>query len=73
MPDAIYISALKGKNLHQLKDEIVERLELIKIYLKKQGQKTDYEEPLIVKVNSTIKDVCDKIHRKFAQYFWRQS
>ena len=69
IPDAIYISALTGKNLVKLKDEIVKRLELIKIYLKKQGQKTDYEEPLIIKLNSTIKDVCDKIHRKFASEF----
>ncbi len=69
LPDAIFISALTGENLNLLKDEIVQRLELIKIFLKKQGHKTDFEEPLIVKLNSTIKDVCDKIHRKFASQF----
>ncbi len=68
-PDAIFISALTGENLKQLKNQIVDKLELIKIYLKKQGKKTDYEEPLIVKYRSTIKDVCDKIHRKFATEF----
>ncbi len=68
-PDAMIISALTGENLESLKDEIVERLELIKIYLKKQRRKTDYEEPLIVKRNSTIRDVCDKIHRSFASEF----
>ncbi|MHA1345268.1 MAG: GTPase, partial [Candidatus Heimdallarchaeaceae archaeon] len=68
-PEAVLISALKGDNINQLKDKIVVKLELIKIYLKKQGKKTDYEEPLIVKYKSTIKDVCDKIHRKFASEF----
>ncbi len=68
-PDAIFISALKGDNINKLKDNIVVKLELIKIYLKKQGKKTDYEEPLIVKYRSSIKDVCDKIHRKFATEF----
>ena len=68
-PEAMFISALKGDNVNLLKDKIVDKLELIKIYLKKQGKKTDYEEPLIVKKRSTIKDVCDKIHRKFASEF----
>ena len=68
-PDAMIISALTGENLEALKDEIIERLELIKIYLKKQRQKTDYEEPLIVKRNSTVEDICNKIHRSFVTEF----
>jgi small GTP-binding protein len=69
LEDVILISALTGENIEKLKDEIIDRLELIKIYLKKQGEKTDFEEPLIVKRDSTIKDVCDKIHRSFASQF----
>ena len=69
IPDVLMISALSGENVENLKDEIIDRLELIKIYLKKQGHKTDFEEPLIVKRDSTIKDVCDKIHRSFASQF----
>lgn len=68
-PEAVLISALTGENLELLKEEIVNRLELIQIYLKKQREKTDYDEPLIVKYNSTIKDVCNKIHRKFKSEF----
>ena len=67
--DVLMISALTGENIENLKDEIVERLELIKIYLKKQREKTDFEEPLIVKRDSTIRDVCDKIHRSFKSQF----
>ncbi len=69
LPESILISALTGENLKLLKEEIVKRLELIQIFLKKQREKTDYDEPLIVKYNSTIKDVCDKIHRKFKSQF----
>jgi len=68
-PDAVYISSLEGTNLDILKDTIVDKLELIQIYLKKQREKTDFNEPLIIKKDSTIKDVCDKIHRSFAKQF----
>jgi len=36
---------------------------------KKQREKTDFNEPLIVKKNSAIKDVCNKIHRSFVKQF----
>ena len=69
LPNAIYISALKEENLELLKDRIVDELELIQVYLKKQRGKTDYDEPLIVKRDSTILDICNKIHRKFKEQF----
>ena len=68
-PDAVFISALKDINLDILKDAIVDRLELIKIWMKKQGEKTDFSEPMIIKKGSTVRDVCAKIHRKFVSEF----
>ena len=68
-PNAIMISALTGENLDLLKDVIVDKLELIKIYLKKQGRKIDFDEPMVVKKGSTILDVCNKIHRHFVRQF----
>ncbi|MHA1198132.1 MAG: OBG GTPase family GTP-binding protein [Candidatus Heimdallarchaeaceae archaeon] len=68
-PNAIFISALKEENLEILKDKIIDELELIQVYLKKQRAKTDFEEPLIVTKNSTIRDVCNKIHREFKRQF----
>ena len=35
--------------VEELKAEIYDRLKLIRIYLKPQGQKADMEEPLIVR------------------------
>ncbi|RLG36522.1 MAG: GTP-binding protein [Thermoproteota archaeon] len=68
-PDALFVSALNGENLNRLKDAIVEKLDLMTIYLKKQGQKADFDEPMVIKRGSTIKDVCRKIHRKFVENF----
>jgi len=41
-------------------------LKLIKVYLKPRNGEPDFEEPLIVTAGSTISDVCERIHRKFA-------
>ena len=65
----IPISAEKGINLEKLKVEIFKKLNLIRIYMKPQGKKPDYEEPLIVRRGSTVSDVCDKLHREFKEKF----
>ena len=49
MPEAIFIAADKGINTDELKDEIFERLNLIRLYLKPQGRKADLEEPMIIR------------------------
>jgi ribosome-interacting GTPase 1 len=69
LPDALYIAAGKQINIDQLKEEIFNRLELIRIYLKPQGQKADMEEPLIVRKGSTIEDVARRLHRDFVRNF----
>jgi len=60
------ISADKNINVDELKTVIYERLRLIKVYLKPRNGSPDFEEPLILTAGSTISDVCQKIHRKFA-------
>ena len=69
MPKAIFIAADKGINTDGLKDEIFERLELIRLYLKPQGKKADLEEPMIIRKGSTIEDVAAKLHRDFIKNF----
>ncbi|MDI6701920.1 OBG GTPase family GTP-binding protein [Methanothermobacter wolfeii] len=68
-PNALFISADKHLNIDKLKDEIFDRLGLIRIYMKPQGEKADYDEPLIVKDGSTVADVCQKLHRDFLRKF----
>jgi small GTP-binding protein len=69
MPDAIFIAAHRGFNLDRLRDEIFEKLNLIRIYLKPQGRKVDYDDPLIVRKGSTIEEVALKLHRDFVRNF----
>ncbi|MDR0900410.1 MAG: GTP-binding protein [Methanobrevibacter sp.] len=69
IPDFIPISADKKQNIDYLKDQIFEKLDLIRIYLKPQGKKADYEEPLIIKKGSSVLDVCGKLHREFVKKF----
>ena len=60
------ISADQNLNMDELKRAIYDKLKLIKVYLKPRNGEPDFEEPLIVTAGSTILDVCQKIHRKFA-------
>ena len=63
------MSAEEDENIMNLKNRIVGTLELIKIYLKPQGEEADMEEPLIMRKGVDIGDVCDKLHRSFRRIF----
>jgi len=65
----IPISADKDKNLENLKDAIYQQLDLIRIYLRPKGGEADYEEPLIVPRDSSIFEICAKIHRDVQKNF----
>ncbi|MDA1196792.1 MAG: 50S ribosome-binding GTPase [Nanoarchaeota archaeon] len=67
-PD-ICISAELGLNLDNLKDLIYERMELIRVYCKEVRKKADLDEPVIMFEDSTLKDVCEKLHRDFSDNF----
>ncbi len=74
----IPISADHKINIDHLKRAIYDKLAFIRIYLKPRGNKADYEEPLIMNQNCTIRDVCLKIHRNFVKdfkyaYVWGKS
>ena len=63
------ISAINGSGIETLKDLIFLHLNLIRIYMKPQGKKPDYDEPLILKKGNTVEDVCKGIHRDFTPRF----
>jgi uncharacterized protein len=62
----IAVSSETGFNIEKLKDVIFEKLDFMRIYLKEPKKEADLKEPLIVIRNSTIGQVCDKLHRDFA-------
>ena len=63
------ISAFKDIGLEELKDFIYDNLGFMRIFLKPQGQEADLEEPLIVKDDSTVENICNKLHRDFVRKF----
>ena len=69
IPEFIPISADKKLNIDALKEEIFDRVDLIRVYLKPQGRKADMEDPLVIKKGSTVIDVCAKLHREFVKNF----
>jgi len=65
----IPISADADVNIVALRDAIYEYLDFIRIYMRPKGGETDYKEPLIVRRNSTVLDVCNKLHRDLKKEF----
>jgi hypothetical protein len=67
-PD-LFISAQENININELKELIFKRLNLMRLYLKEIGKDADMVEPLIIKKGSTIRNVCDKLHKDFVTKF----
>ena len=63
------VSAKTGEGIESMKDFIYDNLGFMSIYLKPQGQEADLEEPLIVKDDSRVREICVKLHRDFVRKF----
>jgi small GTP-binding protein len=63
------ISAEKDTGLAELKDEMYNTLKFIRVFLKPQGKEADMKEPLVVKSGSTVKMICDTLHRDMKRKF----
>lgn len=60
------ISAAKGIGLERLKEQIWEKLSLVRIYLVHPGEEPSFQNPILVKKGQSLKDVCLKIGEDFA-------
>lgn len=61
----ISISAEEGSNLEELKREVFDALDIIRVYTKAPGTKPDFTNPIILKRGSTVKDATETIHKDF--------
>ena len=68
-PDAVTISAAAGINIEALREKVYNELRFIRIYMKPQGASPDMNNPLVMKTDSTVADVCSTIHRDFVTNF----
>lgn len=67
-PDLL-ISASKNYNITKLKDLIIEKLDLMRIYTKEINKKPDLKEPIVIMRNSKVKDICLSLHKDFVDRF----
>ena len=56
-------------NLEEFKEFLWYALGFISVYLKEQKKEPDMNKPLVVKVNSDLREVCQKIHKDFVDKF----
>jgi small GTP-binding protein len=65
----IKVSASTEKGISELKEAIFDSLSFIRLYMRPQGGKADFKEPLVIKSESTVGMVCDILHRDFRRKF----
>ena len=65
--DIFPISAEKFTNLEQLKQKIFQSLEIIRVYTKKPGQAAELNDPVILKIGSTVLESAYYLHKDFAK------
>ncbi|PIN73561.1 GTP-binding protein [Candidatus Woesearchaeota archaeon CG10_big_fil_rev_8_21_14_0_10_45_16] len=63
------ISAEQDVNIETLKEMIFQKLDFIRVYMKEPRKEADMNEPLIIQRDSTINDVCSKLHKDFIKKF----
>ncbi|MDD5081912.1 MAG: TGS domain-containing protein, partial [Dehalococcoidales bacterium] len=59
------ISARTGTGLEELKHEIFQMLNIIRVYTKVPGQKTDLTDPMVMAKGSTLEEAATEIHKDF--------
>ena len=63
----IPVSAFTARNLERLKREMVEKLDLIRVYTKAPGKEPDFTRPFAMKKGSTVEDLAGRIHKDFLE------
>jgi len=61
----ISVSAREGTGMEELKDQIFEALEIIRVYTKTPSQKPDLNDPIILDRGSTLEDAAEEVHKDF--------
>ena len=68
-PHSIAISCEMDLNIDRLLTRIWSELNLWRIYTKRRGEAPDLSDPLVVKRDATVEQVCNSIHRSLVPAF----
>ncbi len=66
---AIFVSAVTGEGLSELKEAVFRELHLIRVFLRDRAGNVDYDRPMILREGATVRQVCRKISREMIQSF----
>ncbi|ODV91697.1 hypothetical protein CANCADRAFT_273 [Tortispora caseinolytica NRRL Y-17796] len=69
LPDTVVMSCHLELGLDVLIERIWDDLKLLRIYTKRKGEPPSFDDALVVRSNSTIENVCDRIHRSIKDQF----
>jgi ribosome-interacting GTPase 1 len=61
------VSARTGRNLELLKETLVKRLQIIRVYSKAPGKEPDLTAPFVLRKGSTVEDFAGKVHKDFVE------
>jgi hypothetical protein len=61
----ISVSTITGRNLELLKNTLVDKLQIIRVYSKAPGKEADLTAPFVLKRGSTVEDFAGKVHKDF--------
>jgi ribosome-interacting GTPase 1 len=61
------LSAEEKVNVEELRRYIFDTLRILRVYTKTPGKKVDYEDPVIMKIGSTLLEAAKEIHKDFAR------
>jgi ribosome-interacting GTPase 1 len=60
-------SVRTGRSLERLKEIVVERLQIIRVYSKAPGKEPDLTAPFVLRKGSTVEDFAGKVHKDFVE------
>jgi small GTP-binding protein len=61
----VAISATEGTGLDELKLKTFQALKIMRVYTKAPGQKTDYTDPIVLPISSTLEEAAASVHKDF--------
>jgi len=67
--DFVPLSVEKEIGVEELRCLIYDTLGFIRVYLKPQRDKVDMKDPLVILDGSTVRTVCEHLHRDFVRLF----
>lgn len=68
-PYTVVMSVELDLGVQEVVEEIWHNLNLIKVYTKKRGVLPNFDDPLVIKSNSTLETICNSVHRDLKNNF----